>query len=87
MFEVSSDALARGGYLTNASWQSLVEHGYEMYRLEGGRLVRLMEVEDGNLFAVHPRSEWPARLSDDGINVTTGGTRFAASAIESDVHL
>jgi FkbM family methyltransferase len=62
MFEVSSDALARGGYQRNASWQSLVEHGYEMHRLEGGRLTRLTEVEDGNLFAVHPRSEWPTRL-------------------------
>jgi len=64
MFEVSFEALRRGGYEEDSSWNALSQIGYRFLRLDEGReLEELEEVEEGNLFAVHPTSEWPRKLS------------------------
>jgi FkbM family methyltransferase len=67
MFEVSFAALARGGYEADASWLPLASLGYELFRLADGRLRPAGRVQEDNLFAVHPGSAWPERLSRLGI--------------------
>lgn len=56
MFEVSRNALQRGGRTFESSWNSLAEIGYQMYRLHEQQLLPLLAPEEGNLFAVHPEA-------------------------------
>jgi FkbM family methyltransferase len=64
MFEVSFPALRRSGYEEDSSWSALSELGYQFFRLNDRQeLERLEDVEEGNVFAVHPASEWPRKLS------------------------
>jgi FkbM family methyltransferase len=67
LFEVSASALQRNGSSVGAAYEALTNIGYEMFRLEGQRLVAIGRAEEGNFFAVHKESQWPQRLYTRGI--------------------
>jgi FkbM family methyltransferase len=70
MLEVSTNALARGGYAADATRSALVAAGYSVFSPESeSRLRPAAEAEEGNLFAVHAHSPWPRRLGDAGVEL------------------
>jgi FkbM family methyltransferase len=65
LFEVSAEALRRGGGTVDDPYTVLRALGYAFFVLSGQGLQQVEHSAVGNIVAVHPQSLWPKRL--DGV--------------------
>jgi FkbM family methyltransferase len=62
LFEVSTGAMRRAHVRSSDTYTPLRSVGYEFFTLSGLRLIPSAADPVGNIFAMHPDSEWPDRL-------------------------
>lgn len=62
LFEVSVDALRRAGSRVEDPYVELRNLGYDFFVMAGDRLRPAEFGAVGNIFAIHPKSDWPGRL-------------------------